>query len=106
LAVAEVGLEVHEAGALLAAHLGIRRLGQAVEWMAASAASSVSLNWFTHTRTAAWASLQRASTSAWSERLQRGESAGFWVVPRTLMATRSKCSAGAPMQLDGRSALS
>jgi hypothetical protein len=91
---------------LLAAHLSIRRLGQAIEGMAASAASSVSLNWYTHTRTAAWASLQRASTSAWSEGLQPAESAGFWVVPRTLMATRSKFSAGDPMPLDGRSPLS
>lgn len=32
---------MHEAGGLLAAHLDIRRLGQAIERMAASAASSV-----------------------------------------------------------------
>lgn len=87
---------------MLAAHIDIRVL----EWMAGSAASIVSLNRYTDTRTAAWASLTRASTSAWSERLQPAESAGFWGVPRNLMATRSKFSAGAPMQLEGRSPLS
>jgi hypothetical protein len=49
LAVDEVGLEVHEAGGLLAAHLDIRVL----VWMAGSAGSSVSLNRYTDTRTAA-----------------------------------------------------